>query len=256
MFHKIKNRLLLLIAFILFVFASVLLFKIVTEKTFLKSICDDEKLSFQNSLAIQLNNTNANLIEDSKPDVQPIIKIDRNLDDVSVIVTKTFVEKFSKDFLNQISGENKVTINSIPNDDEKKIKLELDKNPFVAFAFIKIYDEEKNVYKVLFVQKESKLLKQRFDSINKENTILIIVFILFALSIFVALYSQVVNPITTVISSFVLKTPEKLNSLKNTKSEFGVFANLIKDFFDQQKTLEEEVKVRKITQEELSLIHI
>ncbi|MFZ1282202.1 MAG: PAS domain-containing protein [Ignavibacteriaceae bacterium] len=255
MFHKIKNRLLLLIAFILFVFASVLLFKIVTEKTFLKSICDDEKLSFQNSLAIQLNNTNANLIEDSKPDVQPIIKIDRNLDDVSVIVTKTFVEKFSKDFLNQISGENKVTINSIPNDDEKKIKLELDKNPFVAFAFIKIYDEEKNVYKVLFVQKESKLLKQRFDSINKENTILIIVFILFALSIFVALYSQVVNPITTVISSFVLKTPEKLNSLKNTKSEFGVFANLIKDFFDQQKTLEEEVKVRKITQEELETLN-
>lgn len=255
MFYKIKNRLLLLIAFILFVFASVLLFKIVTEKTFLKSICDDEKLSFQNSLVIQLTNTSANLIEDSKPDVQPIIKIDRNFDDVNVIVTKTFIEKFSKDFLNQISVENKVTINSILNEDQKKIKLELDKNPFVAFAFIKIYDEEKNVYKVLFVQKESKLLKQRFDSINKENTILIIVFILFALSIFAALYYQVVNPISTVISSFVLKTPEKLNSLKNTKSEFGVFANLIKDFFDQQKTLEEEVKVRKITQEELETLN-
>ena len=122
-------------------------------------------------------------------------------------------------------------------------------------VLIKLLDENNDVRKVLFVQKESDVLRAKYSSLNREYLTLIIFLLMFSIAIITVLFYQFVRPISTIISSFISKKPEQLKNLYKTKSEFGVLSRLIKEFFDQKITLEQEVKVRKITQEELETLN-
>lgn len=71
----------------------------------------------------------------------------------------------------------------------------------------------------------------------------------------VGLHSQVISPITHIISSLKQNNLDKLRKFIGKTSEFGIVSNVIIEFFNQKKKLEEEISIRKITQEELETIN-
>jgi PAS domain S-box-containing protein len=223
MFHKIENRLSILIAIVLLAFAGTIIYLKVNEHNLILLISEESnsalKISITNNLPTSLN-----------PETE--------------IIDDEVISKISKATNSEIT---------IINTEEKESVLKyISDKPFVSYALIELKDKNE---KFLFAKKESIAIKQKYDSIKKEYSTLVLIFLLFALTITAALFLQIVRPISTIIGSFVSNKPERLKKLLNKKSEYGVFANLIKDFFDQKKNLEEEIKVRKITQEELETLN-
>ena len=226
MFHKIENRLTILIAIVLLAFAGTIIYLKINEHNLILLISEESnsalKISITNNLPTSLN-PGTDIIDD-----EVISKISKATNsEIAIINTE---EKES--FLKYISDK-----------------------PFLSYALIELKDKNETTKKYLLAKKESIAIKQKYDSIKKEYSTLVLIFLLFALTITAALFLQIVRPISTIIGSFVSNKPERLKKLLNKKSEYGVFANLIKDFFDQKKNLEEEIKVRKITQEELETLN-
>ncbi|MBK7632335.1 MAG: response regulator [Ignavibacteriales bacterium] len=226
MFHKIENRLIILIVFVLIVFAGTIIYLKVSENNIIKSLSEERNLSLKTSI---INNLPA-----QKSGAQFLPDSDQ-------------LEKIS------LSTGTKIKIIDLDEAD-LLINYLLDK-PYINYVFIQLKDENGTTQKVLFAKKESTVLKQKYDDAKKEYSTLILIFLILSFSITTALFLQIVRPISNIIGSFTLNKPERLKKLINTKSEYGVFANLIKEFFDQKKNLEEEVKVRKITQEELETLN-
>jgi len=223
MFNTIKTRLLILLIFILTVVTVFIGYLHNKEKEFLDSIQNE------GNYALKI------LIQD---------KIFQNQ-------IKDLTEVEIKDISNSVNAALKL----ITRDQQKLIEKNVYEQKYFNYAFINIKDKNGNNEKILFAKRESKELQNTKKIIDKERVIVLFGFVIFGVIIFLALHLQVVNPISTIITSFVSNKPEKLTKLRKSKSEFGVFANLIKDFFDQKKTLEEEIKVRKITQEELETLN-
>lgn len=226
MFHKIENRLIILIVFVLLVFAGTVTYLKLNEINLIKSISQERNLSLKTSIINYLpdQNNNSQFLSD-------------------------------QDQLESIALKTGAAIKVINMNEELIILNFLSDKPYINYALIPIKDKKGTVQNILFAKKESPSLKQKYYSAKQEYLTLIIIFLLFSLTITVALFLQIVKPISNIIGSFTANKPEQLHKLLETKSEYGVFANLIKEFFDQKKNLEEEVKVRKITQEELETLN-
>ncbi|MBP9581298.1 MAG: response regulator [Ignavibacteriaceae bacterium] len=226
MFHKIENRLIVLIVIVLLVFAGTVAYLKLNELNLIQSISQERNLSLKtlitNSLPDQNNNSQFLLDEDQ----------------LESIALKTGT---------------KVKIVSLQ--EEASILNYLSDKPYIIYALILLKDNKGKAHSILFAKNESPSLKQKHYSAKKEYLTLIIIFLLLSLIITTALFLQIVKPISNIIGSITANKPEQLQKLLKTKSEYGVFANLIKEFFDQKKNLEEEVKVRKITQEELETLN-
>lgn len=223
MFSTIKIRLLILMIFILTVVTVFIGYLHNKEKIFLNTIQNEGNISLKISVIDQIRILN---IKDFSE--EDLVLISKNTNSILKIIPPDKKEEIQKVFSNQQSHN---------------------------YAFINILVYNLNQNKILFAQKESTNLKNIKCSIDKERTLVTIAFLVFGVIIFLTLHLQVVNPISTIITSFVNSRPEKLTKLRKSKSEFGVFSNFIKEFFDQKKTLEEEIKVRKITQEELETLN-
>lgn len=255
MFQKIENRLIILIGIILLYYTVSVVYIRVKENDFIKSVSTENNINLRNSLFHKLSDLGINPNSGTKVfdsenksneqfELQPIFVISAQKIPVKIDSLKNII---SENFLAQITTTTR---------DEIKTQTENVKNtPYISFVFLIIEDSINSNSKILFIQKESETLKQKQTDLKEDNLTLVLLFLIFALILTAGLFLQVVKPVSTIISSFIKNTPEKLKKLQKTKSEFGVFANLIKEFFDQKKILEEEIKVRKITQEELETLN-
>ena len=255
MFQKIENRLIILIGIILLYYTVSVVYIRVKENDFIKSVSTENNINLRKSLFHKLSDLGINPNSGTKVfdsenksneqfELQPIFVIYAQKIPVKIDSLKNII---SENFLAQITTTTR---------DEIKTQTENVKNtPYISFVFLIIEDSINSNSKILFIQKESETLKQKQTDLKEDNLTLVLLFLIFALILTAGLFLQVVKPVSTIISSFIKNTPEKLKKLQKTKSEFGVFANLIKEFFDQKKILEEEIKVRKITQEELETLN-
>ncbi len=226
MFQKIKNRLIVLIALVLLIFAGTVAFLKLNEVNLIKSVLQERNLSLKTSIINTLKRQNIN---------------------------SQYL--FNKDQLEGITFFTGAKIKIIDSNEEKIILNYLSENPYIIYAFIPLKDNYGNSKNILYAEEESLILKQKYYSAKQEYSILIIIFLFFLFTITAVLFLQIIKPISNIIESFTSNKLERLQKLLKTKSEFGVFANLIKEFFDQKKNLEEEIKVRKITQEELESLN-
>ena len=255
MFHKIENRLILLIIFILFSFAAVVVFMKAKEKDLLKSISDENNLSLQSAVLNQLSEELFSPAFNQKSS-QPIGHYKYNSPkENKIILPESLIEQVDDSLARIIADATGSDVKIINEDEQKSYIQNLTDKPFISNVFISLSDTSNEISKIIYAQKESIVLRNEYNAQGKETLTLILLLLLISLLITAGLYLQVVRPISTIISSFILKKPWQLIKLQNNKSEFGVFANLIKEFFDQRKILEEEVKVRKITQEELETLN-
>ena len=246
MFKKIKNRLIILIVFILFSFIASIAYLKVKEGELVKSIAEENRLELQSSIINYLSQLQISVIKSSQS--QP---------GAEYSISNIPFELLNNSFFSKIAVETDSKIKIISKIDlSNHIQNNISK-PYISYFIVKLLNEKTatETEKYLFVQKESDALKQKFYSAKYDNLLLTSFFLILSLIIIAALHLQIIRPITAIISSFVLNKPDQLIKLQNIKSEFGVFANLINQFFDQKKILEEEVKVRKITQEELETLN-
>jgi PAS domain S-box-containing protein len=326
MFQKIKNKLILLIVFILLAYASTVIYLKIKEKDLLKSITNEQSLVLKEIITEQLlkDNFNDYLIDFLNSDVSAktdykgiaekllstnkiayfwifnkdykllnqspkspspdwihklsnqnqigllfkvfddqlyqiksknVYKDNNPLNTHASFATIIYAVKFDQAFMNQLTLSAGATINIINREEKDFFLTKISDKPFISSTFINLPDEKGNSQKILFAQNVSQVIGNKNESLSNEYLILVFVFLFFALVIVVVLFMQVVRPISTIISSFITKKPEQLKKLQHDKSEYGVFANFIKEFYDQQKNLEEEIKVRKITQEELETLN-
>ena len=226
MFHKIENRLIILIVFVLLIFAGTIIYLKINENYIIQSLSEEGNLSLKTSITNNLSDLDS---------------------DTQLLLDNEQIEKIS------LSTGVEIKIISL---NEKNVLFKyLSDKPYINYTFINLKEEEGATQKILFAKKESAVLKQKYDDTKKEYYTLVFIFLLLSLTITTALFLQIVRPISYIIGSFTANKPERLKKLLITKNEYGVFANLIKDFFDQKKDLEEEVKVRKITQEELETLN-
>ena len=255
MFHKIENRLILLLLFILICIAAVAVYLKAKEKDLVQSILAENNLSLQSSILNQLSSEFGNLVLEQTSN-EIITKKDSDLSKKSQTILAPYILKNLDDnLINKVSKATGSIVKIIDQDEEQIILQKLKDKPYISFVFINLLDEKNELNKVLFAQKASYVLRDKYNSINKEYLILALFFLMFALITTAIMFLQIVRPISTIISSFVLRKPEQLKKLHSRKSEFGVLAHFIDEFFDQKKTLEEEIKVRKITQEELETLN-
>ena len=226
MFHKIENRLILLILFVLFAFAGTVIYIKLNEKQLINELSEERNLLLKQSIinALPLQESGTQFL------------LDRVI-------------------LDKVSASTGTKIKLIDLSEESSYLKSVSDKQFITYALVNLKDKNGIVKKILFAKKESSVLKQKYYSEKKENLLLVIIFLLLSISLTVALFLQIVRPISNIIGSITANKPERLKNLMNTRSEYGVFANLIKEFFDQKKNLEEEIKVRKITQEELETLN-
>lgn len=226
MFHKIENRLILLILFVLFAFAGTVIYIKLNEKQLINELSEERNLQLKQSIinALPLQESGTQFL------------LDRVI-------------------LDKVSASTGTKIKLIDLSEESSYLKNVSDKQFITYAFVNLKDKNGIAQKILFAKKESSVLKQKYYSEKKENLLLVIIFLLLSISLTVALFLQIVRPISNIIGSITANKPERLKNLMNTRSEYGVFANLIKEFFDQKKNLEEEIKVRKITQEELETLN-
>ena len=224
MFHKIENRLIVLVLFVLLVFAGTIIYLKLNELNLIQSISNENSTSLKASIVYYIS-TNG----------------EKNLSEDELIL--------------RISNATGSTIKIINSDETASVREFVLDKPYITYALVQLGNNSDTMQKILYAKKESNDIKEKYESTKKEYFALILFFLLFALILTTALFLQIVKPISTIIESIVTNKPERLKKLLHTKSEYGVFANLIREFFDQKKNLEEEVKVRKITQEELETLN-
>ena len=223
MFNKIKIRLLVLLIIVLAAGIIFLVYLHNKEKILYESIRDEGNLR----LEFMINN----LIDRLNYD---------NIDD---------------NYLSELSSLTKAEIELVSSEQKKDIEKSISDLSAFNYAFVKPSLNEGNSGKIIFVRLKSEKLTQLGKKIGEEQIFVLSGFLFFILIITLAVYAQIVNPITLIISSVTSRKTEKITKLKKSKNEFGFFANLISEFFEQKKILEEEIKVRKITQEELETLN-
>ncbi|RPI65381.1 MAG: hypothetical protein EHM44_00690, partial [Ignavibacteriales bacterium] len=174
MFHKIENRLTILIAIVLLAFAGTIIYLKVNEHKLILLISEESnsalKISITNNLQSSLN-SETEIIDD--------------------------------EVIRQISKATNSEITIINTEEKESVLKYISDKPFVSYALIELKDKNETTKKYLFAKKESIAIKQKYDSIKKEYSTLVLIFLLFALTITAALFVQIVRPISTIIGSFV-----------------------------------------------------
>lgn len=252
MIHTIKYRLLLISVIVLSLFISTIFYIEAKKRALLNSIIRESNISLQ---YVVLNQISSNGIING-PVSNYILPEGEYLNQEIVIqLPKSKNSIINLDFADKISKATGAKVIIIDQNEMLRYKRKINKNPFVNYAFFIFKNLEKQTNNIIFVYKESPQLKDTFLNFRNEYIILTLIILFSAAFLIAGLLTQVVIPITNIIKSFRSQKPENLRKLQNTKSEFGVFANLLKEFFDQRIKLEEEISVRKITQEELETLN-
>lgn len=247
---KIQNRLIILLSIILFFYAISVSYLKSKEASFIKKISSELKLN--------LNNTIINYLTHSQYEIE--IVPNKNLVSNELIGTISSGKIFIKDSLvvikelfSQISllTGSQIKILSSKEFSNNKTKVDSDK----LRVIFEIEQVNSKIKQIIVAEKESIVLKNKLKGQSKEFTELALIFLGLAITLTLGLFFQFINPLSAVIKSFGTNNPEMFQKFKKSKNEFDVLTNLIKDFYDQKKVLEEEVKVRKITQEELETLN-
>ena len=247
---KIQNRLIILISVILLFYAIAVVYLKSKETLFLNEISSELRLDMSSALIEFLTHP------EYKIEFEPNEKLDsKNL--IGLFSNGKFFIKDSvshiKNLLNQISSAEHLRIDFISNYELEKIRAE--NEPHKIRAIFEIWNRNNNEKWMFVAEHESEVLKYKSKRQTREYIDLGVIFLVLAFTLILGLFFQFTKPLSEIIKSFSANRPELLQKFKQSKNEFGVLANLIKDFFDQKKVLEEEVKVRKITQEELETLN-
>lgn len=147
------------------------------------------------------------------------------------------------------------TVELIVKSEIQKKESEVSNQNYSIYYKFPITDLNRNVFACIFAHKHSDILAQTDNrNINLNLTFFILsILLLLALSFF--LYSQIIKPLGIISKSLALTDSNLLLPVKKVSNEFGALADLIIKFFDQKNLLEEEINVRKITQEELEALN-
>lgn len=248
--RKIQNRLIVLISVILLFYAIAVVYLKSKETLFLNEISSELRLDKSLALIEFLTHP------EYKIAFEPNEKLDsKNL--IGHVSSGKFFIKDSvshiKNLLNQISSSENLRIDFISNDELEKIKA--DNEPHKIRVIFEIWDRNSNEKWMFVAENESEVLKYKSERQTREYIDLGLIFLGLTFALTLGLFFQFIRPLSVIIKSFSTNKPDILQKIKQSKNEFGLLANLIQDFFDQKKVLEEEVKVRKITQEELETLN-
>lgn len=247
---KIQNRLIILISGILFFYAISVVYLKANETSFLNEISSELKLNLNKNIIDYLTRSQYQIEFVPNKDLSP--KELLGYISSGTILLRDSVSQIRKVF-DQISYSTGAKIDLIAFDELEEIRFESEPhNVRVLFEIVQTNNQAKWF---VIAEKESAVLKNKSKRQTKEYTDLGLIFLGLAFALTLGVFFQFIKPLSEIIKSFSTNKPELLQKFRQSKNEFGVLANLIKDFFDQKKVLEEEVKVRKITQEELETLN-
>ncbi|MDT3695847.1 MAG: ATP-binding protein [Ignavibacterium sp.] len=247
---KIQIRLIILILVISFFYAISVIYLKTKETSFLNEI-SVEKKSTLNSIIIDYLTQPKYKIE-----FIPERKLTAN-NLIGYINSGKFIVKDSiiqiQSILDNIAKSTNSTLKFITKDELKIIKEKT--GPQYIRAIFEIENDKGSLKHILVVEKESEVLTNKSLGLSSEYIELGLIFLGLIIVITHVIFFQFIKPLSIIIKSIRTNKLQPLQKFENSKNEFGVLTNLIKDFFEQRKLLEEEVKVRKITQEELETLN-
>jgi len=152
--------------------------------------------------------------------------------------------------LTDLTG-NRTSLVEMTGEDTVETSQKLDNGVIKVFKIIRDF-EMKPIAKVQ-ITIDSPVAKE----LLKTSTFYFILYVVFSFILIIilllSLYGWVTKPLNAVSKSLIAEDVTKLQPLKLQHSEFGEIAKLIEGFFIQKKKIEDEVKVRKETQESLKL---
>ncbi|MDP2363845.1 MAG: hypothetical protein Q8M94_08755, partial [Ignavibacteria bacterium] len=199
MFSKIENRLVLLIIFILLSLAAVIIYLKAKEKDFIKLISVENNLSLQTSILNLLSIEFSDSVFEQTPNGLIAIDNYNSRKKNEIILPDNSIKNFDDTLINKISNATGSIVKIINKNEQAANKQKLEDKPYISFVFINLLDEKNDISKVLFAQKESDVLRNKFNSVNKEYFILALIILLFSLIITAVLFLQIVRPISTII---------------------------------------------------------
>lgn len=159
---------------------------------------------------------------------------------------------YTNEFINNLSETNVSGISILSIEDYNKLNNKFkSKKPEDIYVFIPLHDYKSEIIGYVYSYHESAGIK--FMKISYRQQILNIIFwgITTLLVLSTALIILVIKPINIISSSLREENLLNLKILSKSKTEFGRFANLLLDFFEQKKQLEYEINTRKKTEAEL-----
>ena len=152
--------------------------------------------------------------------------------------------------LTDLTG-NRTSLAEIAGEDTVESVQKLDNGVIKVFKIIRDY-ENKPIAKVQ-ITVDSPVAKE----LLKTSTFYFILYVVFSIILIIilllSLYGWVTRPLNAVSKSLITEDVTQLQPIKLQHSEFSEIAKLIEGFFIQKKKIEDEVKVRKETQESLKL---
>lgn len=252
MFNKIKNRLILLIFIVLITFIAI----IVRIKT--KEISVFDTVLKENSILLRRQLFNQIVSEFDKNKFNQkfdITQKEKSNPDSIIVLNEKQIKNINEEFIYKISSSLDANVKIISTKEIDKLNINFQKYPFIIYSILYIYNDLHELNKVILAYREEQVLRSKYLEIYKDNFSLIIVLLIIFSILIVGLHSQVISPITHIISSLKQNNLDKLRKFIGKTSEFGIVTNVIIEFFNQKKKLEEEISIRKITQEELETIN-
>lgn len=160
---------------------------------------------------------------------------------------------WDRDYMNGLTDltGNRTSLVEIAGGDTVETVQKLDNGIINVFKIIRDY-ENKPIAKVQ-ITIDSPVAKE----ILKTSTFYFILYVVFSIILIIilllSLYGWVTRPLNAVSKSLITEDVSQLQPIKLQHSEFSEIAKLIEGFFIQKKKIEDEVKVRKETQESLKL---
>lgn len=252
MFNNIKSRLTLVITIVLFSFIAIIVFLLVKEKSTHESFWKENNILLQKQLQSQLSLESRLGKLTQKND---LLSIEKSATDNTIVLSEDQIKYLNEKFLNKISNYLDAKVEIISSEKADRVIGNFEKNPFINYSILYVFNNENRLEKVIVAYRESESLKSKFLETNNRNLYLIFGLLIISAILITGIYSQVISPLTNIISSLNQKNIEKLKKFRSKNNEFRVISNIIVEFFDQKKKLEEEISIRKITQEELETIN-
>ncbi|MCZ7610149.1 MAG: ATP-binding protein [Ignavibacterium sp.] len=247
---KIQIRLIILILVISFFYAISVIYLKSKETTFLNEISAEQKSALNSIIIDYLTQSKYQI------DFVPERKLTTN-NLIGYLSSGKFLVKDSllhiQSILDQVGKSTNSEVKFITNDELKIIKEKT--GPQHIRAIFEIENANGILKQIFIAEKESEVLINKSIRQSREYIDLGLIFLGLIVVLTHVIFFQFIKPLSLVIKSIRTNKLQPLQKFENSKNEFGVLTNLIKDFFEQKKLLEEEVKVRKITQEELETLN-
>lgn len=247
---KIQIRLIILILVISFFYAISVIYLKSKETTFLNEISAEQKSALNSIIIDYLTQSKYQI------DFVPERKLNTN-NLIGYLSSGKFLVKDSslhiQSILDQVGKSTNSEVKFITNDELKIIKEKT--GPQHIRAIFEIENANGTLKQIFIAEKESEVLINKSIRQSREYIDLGLIFLGLIVVLTHVIFFQFIKPLSLVIKSIRTNKLQPLQKFENSKNEFGVLTNLIKDFFEQKKLLEEEVKVRKITQEELETLN-